>query len=336
MSPLLELIDKLTQFTNTPNISEIIADLQQVDGQEANLKQLVQQLRLKLPPIASQTQELRVKDVITDLVEIDKQETNFGPFIEQFRIKLPALKSQMQGPGVVELIAEFKEIDIQEMSFQSFIEQLRIKLSPLASQTQETSVTQNGINLADCAYECLLELAKRFPLNYEDPILLINIDDNDKLFISTGHQFSFNSLITYHETRSYRGSALKESPEKKYLLNPITNLEFSPRDLTHIKATAGQKRMPIPYLKEKSPTAQSPDRVESSSSELVIPSGEPGSSLIYHLASSDAGRQLLQQLINNHNPIALNLGHSFFGAQRSGQHRDANSSPPENDHGPAI
>lgn len=329
MSALSEIIDKLILFTNTPNISEIITDLQQIDGQETNLKQLVQQLRLKLPPMAPQAQELRANNVITDLIEIDEQETNFGPFIERFRIKLPALKSQAQDPHVAELIAEFGEIDIQEMNFQNLIEKLRIKLSPLASQTQEASVTQNGINLADCAYECLLELAKQFPLNYEDPILLADIDDHDKLFISTGHQFSFNSLMTYHETRSYRGSALKESPEKKYLLNPITNLEFSPRDLAHIKATASQKGMQIPYLKEKSPIAPSPDRTEPPSSEVVIPSSEPVSPFMY-LTSSESGRQLLQRLVSNYNPIVLNLSHGFFSAP----HQNEDSSLPENSNRP--
>ncbi len=73
----------------------------------------------------------------------------------------------------------------------------------------------------------LVDLAKNHPLNKDDPIMLTPIDEDDKVVVSTGHQFDINSLIEFHNTRSYREIDRGLPERDKALINSITNSAFS-------------------------------------------------------------------------------------------------------------
>lgn len=74
-----------------------------------------------------------------------------------------------------------------------------------------------------------------------DPATMDEIDENDRVVVSTGHQFDINNLIHFHDARDYKGTE-GETPSSKWLLNPLTGKSFSPRDVTHIRAVAKQKK----------------------------------------------------------------------------------------------
>lgn len=127
----------------------------------------------------------------------------------------------------------------------SVIEDLRKGLKNFLSQR---NVKKDNISLADAAYDGLLALAEFKPLNKEDLITLLEIPKEDKIFVSTGHQFSLTNLIHYHHTRDYR-SNLGETYQSKWLLNPFNNLQFDSIDIAHINTIAKERGITIENLK---------------------------------------------------------------------------------------
>ncbi|WP_133137506.1 hypothetical protein [Legionella rowbothamii] len=127
------------------------------------------------------------------------------------------------------------------------IAKLRRKLLPLTTEDNYSSSKQN---LVDLAYDTLLILAELYPLNSVEPITLLDmkdIDPSDRIFVSTGHQFSLSQLIEWHNQRACRTG---ETDTSKSLLNPLTNNKFSPKDLTHVSALADKKSTVRPAINE--------------------------------------------------------------------------------------
>jgi len=137
------------------------------------------------------------------------------------------------------------------------IESLRRQLNAILIDKNSDDVTKGDLSLSDASYNALLALAEFSPINANDPITLDEIDKDNLVVVSTGHQFDIVELIKYHNTRYYRGSSLGESSDSKWLLNPITNAKFSSRDVAHIQSVSEQKGILIQHLKiERQPVAE--------------------------------------------------------------------------------
>lgn len=130
------------------------------------------------------------------------------------------------------------------------IDFLRKNLLGIISCKSNNGIVKNGLSLTEAAYIALLAVAEYKPINERDPILLTDIEDSAKVYISTGYQFDIETLIRWHNQRPYRGSDLKEQDEKRYLLNPITNQPFSKLDSDHIQREAKKRGIKIKYLRD--------------------------------------------------------------------------------------
>ncbi len=102
--------------------------------------------------------------------------------------------------------------------------------------------------LLQSAYDKAIELANFSPINAKDPITQADIEPEDKVVVSSGHQFDINSLIAYHNNRQYRDTEFDEYADAKWLLNPFTNAKFSDLDAQHIQQVAEEKGVEIKYL----------------------------------------------------------------------------------------
>lgn len=109
-------------------------------------------------------------------------------------------------------------------------------------------INSAGVSSNEFVHPALLYLAVLCPLNDDDPITREKIELDDRVVVSTGYQFSLTNLIAYHNNRYYRGSALNELDNNKWLLNPITNERFDEIDTLHIKNAAEAKGILITGL----------------------------------------------------------------------------------------
>ncbi len=184
---------------------------------------------------------------------------------------------------------------LQNLSVNKEMDALRKKLILLSkskiqkeSKTEESKSEEKSPSLAEAAYDVLLALAELHPLNDIDPITQDTIETKDKVFVSTGHQFSLSNLIEYHNSRSYRGSSLGENHASKWLLNPLTNQKFDSDDVRHIVAIAKEKNITINNIKFETFTE---DRLLSSYTQLLSGSNMFGlfvpSSPRYHPTIAD-------------------------------------------------
>lgn len=151
------------------------------------------------------------------------------------------LSARSTTPEIKPIIAALQQVAAQKAG-DDLIAKLRRKLLSLTAAENQSSSKQN---LADVAYDTLLILAEFYPLNTEEPITQLDMEDikpDDRIFVSTGHQFSLTQLIQWHNQRPYRTGEARAS---KSLLNPFTNSPFSARDLAHISAMANKMRIAI-------------------------------------------------------------------------------------------
>lgn len=144
-------------------------------------------------------------------------------------------------PGISNVINLLQLADMP-MQADNSIESLRSQLIALLKNLESDE------KLCNVLHEILLNLAELYPINETDPIDQNNIHLEDAVFISSGEQFNIYELIQYHNTRAYRGSSLGESPNRKYLLNPLTNEKFLGRDEKHILNIARKKRIKVDNL----------------------------------------------------------------------------------------
>jgi len=128
------------------------------------------------------------------------------------------------------------------------IQILRTSLKAILSKDENEKIKSDDVSLSDAAYNALLALAEYSPINDKDPILQDQIDPDSRVFVSSGYQFDIKKLIEYHQSREFR-AVLRETEDKKWLLNPFTNDKFSLRDAEHILRVAKQKDITIPIVR---------------------------------------------------------------------------------------
>ncbi len=117
------------------------------------------------------------------------------------------------------------------------------------SMSTEDKYNLKKINeLLDALHTKLIILANFKPVNQNDPITREAIEPNDKVVVSTGHQFDINSLVDYHNNRAYRGSELGERDNSMFLLNPLTNQVLSDLDAKHVIMAARARQIEINNL----------------------------------------------------------------------------------------
>lgn len=187
-------------------------------------------------------------EVIDLLKQIKSSDTNSAD-IDELIGSLEALDSESSDQAINSLRGKFKKILASDASALS-------NTSQDQTDRQTGSPSKEHLTLPDIAYEALCMLAKFRPYNDTDPVTLTNIPDieeTNRIYLSTGHVFNLAALINYHNERNYRGSALGETPTRKYLLNPITNQAFIERDVNQIIHLAKTKGLAIKHLKKTAP-----------------------------------------------------------------------------------
>ena len=188
------------------------------------------------------------------------------PSITDFYEKLVKFSDQEQVP---ELISDLKALGIDH---DELIDKSRNTLQSLMSKT---TVKKDDITLAQVAHMGLLALAEFKPINDVDPCTKDLIEENDKVFTSTGHCFSIRNLIIYHNTRDYRGTQLGEQSNNKWLLNPLLNKPFDLMDVAHIQAVADEKKLKDEgiVLRDLKTSGSIPTIQDSSAAALVTYAG---------------------------------------------------------------
>ena len=117
------------------------------------------------------------------------------------------------------------------------IESLRNQLNCILSQASFSTCISDNIKLHDVIYDALLVLAEFKPINdgEMDPITFENdIDDINRVFVSTGHQYNIHSLMKCHFFR------IKYQQAGKGILNPLAGTFFSEKDEAHILQVANK------------------------------------------------------------------------------------------------
>jgi hypothetical protein len=140
---------------------------------------------------------------------------------------------------------------------EKLVEMLRDQISSWLNFELCNYIIPHDFSLMDTLYDALLWLTKLAPMNNIttdtklciDPITQCEIEEENNVVSSVGHQFDIVSLIGYHNSRDYRGSALQEASDEKYLLNPVSNLPFPLRDVVYIAYEANKKNIEILALK---------------------------------------------------------------------------------------
>ena len=116
-----------------------------------------------------------------------------------------------------------------EPEIEDAIRALGSKCRALSSDESNEAVKNNdGFSFADDAYEASLVMAESAPRNTEDLITLEAIEPENKVFLSTGHQFDKESLTEYVKQKGFEG-----------LENPVDRQPFSERDKQTISEATG-------------------------------------------------------------------------------------------------
>ena len=106
---------------------------------------------------------------------------------------------------------------------------IRRQLQKIIDKEQNPSIRKEDIWLFDDCYLTLLVLAKYQPLNKEDPITCCEIDENDRVVVSSGHQFSLQSIMeNFYYSKEY--------------VNPFTRNPFLKADIFYINEEFGKRR----------------------------------------------------------------------------------------------
>lgn len=149
-------------------------------------------------------------------------------------------------PEVKSVLTLLENLQSQSSDLDKNIETLRTQLNNILNTGKNNHVKKDGISLADAAYTGLLALAEFKPL-FQD-----NVPDEHKVIISTGHIFDINTLIKFHNTRKHSDNTLydvpEETPNSKWLINPVTRTKFNNRDLATIQAIAKKNHVEINSL----------------------------------------------------------------------------------------
>jgi hypothetical protein len=132
------------------------------------------------------------------------------------------------------------------------IEKLRSVLFNLYEKDYDVGeIWVRDITFRDVIYQLLNFLADAYPVNIDDPISLMPIEDDDKITFLTGQQFSLVNLIRYNKERYCRESELNETDNSKYLINPLTNKPFSSSEVNMILFAATNKNLDLSFLADE-------------------------------------------------------------------------------------
>ena len=98
----------------------------------------------------------------------------------------------------------YRSLNPTNRNLDSALSYLRGKLRMILADQANDNIKSNTVSLSDAAYAAALALAGSYPINKDDPCTQERIEDENKIFTSSGHQFDLVSLIQYHHARSYR------------------------------------------------------------------------------------------------------------------------------------
>lgn len=162
---------------------------------------------------------------------------------------IKALKKFSEQNKVKEVISQLTKlndknpVDIKETD----LADIRKNLNAILNNTKFSLARVGSEWLHDVVWKCLVLLAEFRPINDSDPVHLDSILPEDKLFTSTGYQFSLTALVHFHRVRPPR-AALGETSCSNRIINPITNLPFSDRDSRHILDLCNKKGLQVSSL----------------------------------------------------------------------------------------
>lgn len=104
-------------------------------------------------------------------------------------------------------------------------------------------IFNDGISLAEAAYQALLILAEFQPLNTHDIISLEEIVAMDEVFVSSGHKLNIVNLVDYHNLLTLQ----KSVGQRLWPKNNYTNKEFSARECRHLMRIAANHTPPLVF-----------------------------------------------------------------------------------------
>ena len=151
-----------------------------------------------------------------------------SPFFKQ----LPNTEETFHIMGGFSLLPE-----VPNEETRSVVERLRVLLRPNLVGPNATG-----------AHKLLLLLAEYSPLNVDSLTTFDRIEPEDAIFIASGQQYSLTEIVGFHYRRPYQGE-LKETPNSKWLMDPLTNEKFSSLDAAHIIEVAMFREFKIEDLK---------------------------------------------------------------------------------------
>lgn len=165
--------------------------------------------------------------------------------------KLSKFSDKEEIPSILMTLSSFEiSGDIEDGA----IEGLWGKLRAIQSSPANTTIVRDHSSFSEAAYYALLALAELKPYNDVCFVTLSEIDEENRVVVSSGEHFDIEQLVHYHNTRDYRGSVLGESYDSKYLLSPYTHFKFPARDVQQLKAfavTKVTKELVFKHLKEE-------------------------------------------------------------------------------------
>lgn len=137
-------------------------------------------------------------------------------------------------------LAALQAKEIQGKDLLNTVNSLRKRLKVIESDTNSSRITNDGLFLADAAYNALLALAENSPRNKPsddtkeplDPINRDTIKKNDRVFMSTGYVFDINYLAKWIKTAN------------KYI-DPVTGQAISERDQITIQTECSNRKIDL-------------------------------------------------------------------------------------------
>jgi hypothetical protein len=230
---------------------------------------------------------------------------NLQPSIDEARTVLSAFATQT---GVAAIISAFLFFEMPGEVEEATILSLRKQLIAIMSDKRNDNIrADNGISLSDAAQLALYALAIYRPVNSEgDFVDGAPILPSDLMVTTDGYQFNLHSLIEFHNTRPYQGTApLKELHNKKYLLNPYTMGKIPERDVDVLQFIADKNNIKIKDFRQQisAPAATSDSKSASRAlrSGTYLPGHRFSSDILMDLSASDLllGRLPLLRRINS-------------------------------------
>jgi hypothetical protein len=132
------------------------------------------------------------------------------------------------------LSSQLEKVDSAESLTESEVEHLRKALNAYLTPKNDKIISQ-GVSLSSVAFDGLIVLAKKRPLNQECPIDLELIPERDRIYLSTGDQYNIHNLLQHFNL-------------KRKFINPLTaDALFSKYDIAHIQKVLADKKLKVTF-----------------------------------------------------------------------------------------